>query len=100
MNTVRIVKDDAKPIKRVPPGAAGNEAMDCYWAWDTILVETQWTAEELAVLAGLDLDITVMSYLSYLESDEYMRELCSGNAKNFTILLRSHIQAEIKKRQE
>jgi len=80
MNTVRIFSSDAKPFE--------TDSGDLVISKDKIIsVPSNWSAEELAVLARLDLDDIQRRY-------SYITELYP-----FTIYLRSHIQ-EILKRQE
>ena len=81
MNTVRIVKSDAKLYYR-------QTQANMYAETDHIVVyQSYWTAEEVAVLAGLDLHKLVKAY-----NDKYKWH---GHPPTFTAYLRSHIQAKI-----
>jgi hypothetical protein len=54
---IRIVKEGAKPIKRIPPGAPENVPQNCYWETDTVEIDIdeappevkKWLAEKLGV---------------------------------------------------
>jgi len=88
MNIIRIVKSDA----RLKIGDKGNKCW--YWKDDTISAETELTAEEVAVLVGLDLDT-----IGYRYCDERMEQLIE-HCENLSLsaYLRSH-QAEIKRQE-
>jgi len=88
MNIVRIIKSDAKPKNYVSHGESFF-----YLPNDTIEAQTNLTAEEVAVLAGLDLDA-----IGYRYCDERMEQLTEHYENlSLTAYLRSHIA---KKRQE
>ena len=89
MNTVRIVKSDADVYQA---GRTYVDITECYAIKDTIPVTSNWTAEEVAVLAGLDLHKLVKAY-----NDKYKWH---GHPPTFTAYLRSHIQAEIKRQEK
>jgi len=96
MNTVRIVKNDAAPIFFDNDGSVLDKDYGyCYKLQDTIEAKTNWTAEELVVLAGLDLDT-----IGYRYCDERMEQL-TEHCENLSLsaYLRSHIQAEIKRQE-
>jgi len=88
MNTVRIIKSDAIPVDAHSQFSVSYEY--AYMERDTIPIETNWTAEEVAVLAGLDLHKLVKIY-----NEKYF---WNGYLPTFDKYLRSHIQAEIAKR--
>ena len=82
MNTVRI----CDPTKNMPRAyIEGIEA------------ETNWTPEEVAVLAGLDLDEIGVGYAIHLSV--HKRDKTLGKVKTLTEFIRLHIQAEIKRQE-
>ena len=99
MNTVRIVKSDAE----LKTGDEENKGW--YWKDDTIPIQTDLTAEEVAVLATLDLDEIGEQLIASANYDftslfpftqiEYTHNPDAKLSK----FLRSHIQAEIKKQE-
>ena len=81
MNTVRI----CDPTKNMPRAyIEGIEA------------ETNWTPEEVAVLAGLDAAAWISFYWGYAAWVDAHDEMV---AKDVYTYLRSHIQAEIKRQE-
>ena len=98
MNTVRIVKNDAAPIFFDNDGSVLDKDYGyCYKLQDTIEAKTSWTAEEVAVLAGMsdaELDEIGQAYIYSYNPSKYS---WIGRLP-FSDYLRSHIQ-EILKRQ-
>jgi len=102
MNTVKIVKSDADVYQA---GRTYVDITECYAIKDTIPVTSNWTAEEVAVLATLDLDeigeqlIASANYeftsLFPFTQIEYTHNPDAKLSK----FLRSHIQAEIKRQE-
>ena len=90
MNTVRIVKSDADVYQA---GRTYVDITECYAIKDTIPVTSNWTAEEVAVLVGLDLDEIGVGYAIHLSV--HKRDKTLGKVKTLTEFIRLHIQAKI-----
>jgi len=98
MNTIRIVKSDAgfREVEiELPFPETETETIQCFDLADTIEVETNWTAEEVAVLAELDGGEWIKlkaGFNKWADSQPF-------GERDFHTYLRSHIQAEIKRQE-
>jgi len=97
MHTVRIVKSDAHLAYAIFDDGrlAYSSGNPVYRQEDTIPIQSDWSAEEVAVLAGLDGGEWIKlkaGFNKWADSQPF-------GERDFHTYLRSHIQAEIKRQE-